>query len=149
MKKLLIIDDEEGILDEVREFFVEEVFINILFNAYHAVPGESGKISIAADLHDSRVKIKIEDNGTGMPAAQLKKLFKPFHLTKEGQGVGLGLYLTKEIIERCGGRISAKSKQSQGTSFEIELAAQQKSRVDGPGIMFNTSSKLPIINDEL
>ncbi len=124
MKKLLIIDDEEGILDEVREFFVEEVFINILFNAYHAVPGESGKISIAAGLHDSRVKIKIEDNGTGMSAAQLKKLFKPFHSTKEGQGVGLGLYLTKEIIERCGGRISAKSKESQGTSFEIELAAQ-------------------------
>ena len=77
------------------------------------------------------MRIEIEDNGIGMSPAQLRKAFTPFYSNKGERGFGLGLYITKEIIERRGGKITAKSQPLKGTRFEIELLAADLGRPGG------------------
>ena len=104
---------------------LEEIFINLLVNASDAIP-RNGWIKISATSSEPKVKIKIEDNGMGMSPLQLKRIFRPFYSTKGEKGVGLGLYITKQIVERRGGKISVRSKESKGTCFEIELLVAAK-----------------------
>lgn len=99
---------------------LEEVLVNLLINACQALP-ENGRIEISAGQKGKNVRLVIRDNGPGIPSGQLKKIFTPFHSTKGGKGAGLGLYITKEILERRGGKISVKSKAGEGACFEIEL----------------------------
>lgn len=106
---------------------LEEVLMNLIMNAFQAVNGK-GRILISAKTNGKKVKIRIEDNGIGIAPFQLKKLFRPFSSTKGDKGVGLGLYLTKEIVARNGGKISVQSISSKGTTFEIELIVETRRR---------------------
>ena len=99
---------------------LEEIFLNLITNAYEA-SRENGSIRISAVRFNSSVQIKIEDDGLGVSSQQLRRIFKPFYSTKGEKGTGLGLYITKQIIERRGGKISVKSKEGKGTCFNIEL----------------------------
>ena len=99
---------------------LEEIFLNLITNAYEA-SRENGNILISATGFNSIVQVKIEDDGLGMSSQQLRRIFKPFYSTKGEKGTGLGLYITKQIIERRGGKISAKSKEGKGTCFNIEF----------------------------
>ena len=67
------------------------------------------------------VRIIIQDSGTGISPDQVKHLFEPFHTTKGEKGTGLGLYITKQLVERNGGKITVTSKPGQGTSFALEF----------------------------
>ncbi len=71
-------------------------------------------------LTPNKITITITDTGSGISEAQLQKLFTPFATTKE-KGIGLGLVITKEIIEQHGGRIGVESEEDVGTTFTIEL----------------------------
>ncbi len=55
----------------------------------------------------------------------MKHFFEPFHTTKGEKGTGLGLYITKQLVERNGGKISVKSKEGEGTSFVLEFNPAQ------------------------
>jgi signal transduction histidine kinase len=67
------------------------------------------------------VEIRVEDDGPGIPAEHLPKIFEPFFSTKDG-GTGLGLALTQQIIVEHGGRIQVEASE-RGTTFAIELPA--------------------------
>jgi len=101
---------------------LNQVFLNLLINAAQAIEGE-GKINIlVAPLDDEHLMIKIKDNGQGIPDEALTTIFEPFYTTKPvGQGTGLGLSVSRDIIAAHGGQITVKSELGKGTTFTIVL----------------------------
>lgn len=100
----------------------EEVFFNLIANSCQAFKAskKTGEIRIEAERHNGSVKVNVSDNGPGIPQNQLKQIFEPFYSTKD-EGTGLGLYITKQLVERNGGNISVVSKIGEGTSFKLEF----------------------------
>lgn len=110
---------------------INQVFMNILSNAVHAVQG-NGQIWIATHLlkatqnQSGRVQISIQDSGTGMKPDVLDKIFEPFFTTKEvGRGTGLGLSISYGIIQNHGGDIQVRSQLGVGTEFIITIPVVQ------------------------
>jgi PAS domain S-box-containing protein len=99
--------------------------LNILVNAIEAVEEKSGKLILAVFEEKDLVSINITDNGKGIPADSLSKLFEPFFTSKRG-GSGLGLTATYNIITKHNGGIKVKSKENVGTSFIVTLPVIQK-----------------------
>jgi signal transduction histidine kinase len=100
---------------------IHKVLENLLMNAYDAL-GENGQITITTRVHDKWAEISVHDNGCGMSKEFMEKnLFRPFQTTKK-QGMGIGLYHCKTIVEAHGGRIEVESEEEgKGTSFRIML----------------------------
>jgi PAS domain S-box-containing protein len=99
-----------------------QVFVNLLINAIQAV-AEKGQITISYQLpkpEERSAVIVIQDNGAGIKASDLEKLFQPFYSTKE-TGFGLGLFISSMIVERHKGRIQAESKEGEGTVMRVFL----------------------------
>lgn len=105
--------------------------MNILVNAGQAIEGK-GTITIStACIDDNTVSVSISDTGKGIEPTVLKRVFEPFYTTKPvGQGTGLGLSLSKEIIERHHGRIEVTSIPDQGTTFTVTLPVNLNSQSD-------------------
>lgn len=108
---------------------LKQAFLNIIINAIQAMPN-GGELKIQTDEDDGRnVKISFSDTGMGISKENLNRLFTPFFTTKEqGEGTGLGMYITHSIIERYGGEITVESEQSKGTTVHIVLPIQVKKR---------------------
>lgn len=98
---------------------LEEVFLNLLRNAKEAIETE-GNITLSAARKKDTLTIKISDNGCGIPEDHIDSIFEPFKTYKQG-GTGLGLSLSKRIIEAHNGTISVASEVGKGTSFTIKL----------------------------
>lgn len=111
---------------EIPEIFsdgieLQQVFTNILINAVHAIDS-NGIIIIRTYLENNNVTAEVVDNGCGIDEKILNKIFDPFFTTKAvGQGTGLGLWITKSIVEKSKGTISVQSKVGDGTSFKISF----------------------------
>lgn len=95
--------------------------MNLLTNAVDAFEGTGGKIVISTSCDNDTVYLRVADNGKGIPADKLPRIFQPFFTTKGSKGTGLGLSMTKKYIEDMGGRIEVESKEGQGTTFTIIL----------------------------
>ncbi|HXK45100.1 MAG TPA: HAMP domain-containing sensor histidine kinase, partial [bacterium] len=94
--------------------------MNILDNAIRAMP-DGGKLNISCMIEDDMVRIEISDTGVGIPEENLEKIFEPFFTTDKKKGTGIGLALTKKIIESHNGNIQVNSKIGAGTTFVIKL----------------------------
>ncbi len=108
---------------------LQQILLNIINNAFAAVPN-CGNIAIRARATDSReVEIKISDNGSGIPAENLNRIFEPFFSTKTDRGgTGLGLSITYNLVQELGGSIQVESTPGKGTTFTICLPE----KTDGP-----------------
>ncbi len=105
---------------------LEEVFVNILTNAYEAVAPQSGTILVGARLSgENTVEIGIEDNGGGIEAADLGRLFEPF-VTRKPTGTGLGLPISHRIVQLHGGSIRIESTLGTGTRVTVRLPISRK-----------------------
>lgn len=104
-------------LDRVK---IRQALLNLLRNAQEAISRSDGKITVRAFPLQGRVCILIEDNGCGMNAEQSEHIFTPF-ITFKSDGSGLGLAVTREIIEAHNGHIEVSSTPGQGTVFRILL----------------------------
>jgi PAS domain S-box-containing protein len=106
---------------------LEQVVVNLLINAMKAVPVDSAQhhqIHISLAHAGDRVMLTIRDTGIGIPAALVGRIFDPFFTTREvGHGMGLGLPLSKSIIEQYGGRIDVTSAEGVGTTVRVQLRA--------------------------
>jgi len=101
---------------------LQQVFLNIVNNAFAAVADHEGHISVTTWEKDPEtIGVSIQDNGCGMSDETLKHIFEPFFTTKKGTGTGLGLSITYGIVKRLGGDIAVQSKPGQGTMFTIFL----------------------------
>jgi len=100
---------------------VNQVFMNLLVNAAHAIRGE-GTITIRTRTEGDRAVVEVEDTGVGIPEANLRRVFEPGFTTKgKRMGMGLGLLISRQIIERHGGSISVRSAEGRGTTFTVAL----------------------------
>lgn len=99
-----------------------QVFFNLTLNAIQAVKPEIGVINIYVDIDKERdsIRIVIEDNGIGIPSEDLNKIFTPFFTTKD-KGVGLGLAISRRIMNDNDGKLTFESKYGEGTKFVLEL----------------------------
>lgn len=101
---------------------LRQVFMNLLVNAYQAFDGP-GLVEVTSETTDNAmVAVTIRDTGGGMSRNILERIWEPFFTTKEvGQGVGLGLALTYNIIKSCGGKIRTESREGEGSQFTVLL----------------------------
>ncbi len=130
---------------------IQQAFLNLIKNAISAIQesttdNESGTIRISARKGDANqsdisdyifyngsisndrdyIEIIIQDTGKGIADENLKKIFDPFYTTREvGKGIGLGLFIVHEIVERHGGYVGVQSQQGKGSSFLIQLPMQE------------------------
>ena len=100
---------------------IEQVFINLLLNAVHAVEG-NGLVTVksAVDLEQEKVRVEISDNGCGVAENDIKKIFEPFYSTKN-KGTGLGLAVSYGIVKNHQGDIRVFSMPGKITRFTVEL----------------------------
>jgi len=105
---------------------MHQAVVNLLNNALDAVESERGFVILGSkyDHEAQRAHIRVTDNGVGMNQRQLQQLFEPFQSTKGQRGTGLGLVVTKKVVEEHGGHIDVESKSRQGTTFTLTLPAR-------------------------
>src|SRR5512146_47152 len=115
---------------------MSQVFINIIINALDAM-ADGGTLSVSSSRglddrgHDA-VMVSFADSGTGIPPADLQKIFDPFYTTKEaGKGTGLGLSLSYDIVKRFKGDIKVESEPGRGTVFTIILPVEAQVTANG------------------
>ena len=104
---------------------LQQVFLNILVNAAHAIPEgnmEHNKIHIVTSLEKDTIHIKVEDTGAGIDPTILPQIFDPFFTTKSSKmGSGLGLAISYEIVRKFGGVINVESEPGKGSIFNVCL----------------------------
>ena len=104
---------------------LQQVFMNLVSNATEAMEGAGGGVLTIESKHllsEDSLQINFQDTGPGIPEEDISKLFEPFFTTKKkGKGVGLGLSVAYGIVQEHGGSIYVKSKEGQGTTFQVKL----------------------------
>ncbi len=103
----------------------QQVFYNLLRNAYQALSGESGRIAIRSRFNDYEFVITMEDNGSGISPEHMGAIFEPYRTTKSS-GSGLGLLIVRRIIREHGGEIAIESEEDRGTRVIIHLPRAER-----------------------
>jgi signal transduction histidine kinase len=113
----------QGMIGEIRQ-----VISNLVANALDAMPNSGGTLHIRVrrtrhSQNGSALRVTIADTGMGIPVEQQKRIFEPFFTTKQETGTGLGLWLTKNIVEKHGGtiRVSSSTMGRTGAVFVLDL----------------------------
>jgi PAS domain S-box-containing protein len=101
---------------------IQQVFTNLITNAFQAMDGKGGILTLSTrSLRDS-VEVKVSDNGMGIPQKYVSQIFDPFFTTKKtGEGTGLGLNIVYRIVTKYGGAIDVESKEGLGTTFILRF----------------------------
>lgn len=104
---------------------LKQIVINIAMNALQAMEADGGRLLVETSALDSSgVCIVIADTGPGIAAGSLTHIFEPYFTTKRpGEGTGLGLFVTRTLVENAGGRIEVSSAVGEGTRFTVTLPA--------------------------
>jgi len=104
---------------------IKQLILNLTRNSTESM-SNSGRLLILTKKFDDEVELQISDTGCGIPKPILKKIFEPFYTTKEG-GTGLGLAVSKSIVEKHNGKIIIISTENVGTTFIIKFKIKRKS----------------------
>jgi two-component system NtrC family sensor kinase len=102
---------------------IQQVFLVLLVNASEAMP-KGGSIEVTTDVEGDHSRVRVRDNGSGIPEDVVAQIFEPFFTTKsDPQKTGLGLAVARSIVEQHAGEISVQSKPGEGTEFTVLLPA--------------------------
>jgi len=132
---------------------LEQVMVNVLINAIQALPdGGAHLISVVVHQDQDRVTVSVRDTGRGMSAAIRDRIFEPFFTTRPiGEGMGLGLSVSKTIIEGFGGDLAVSSSPDAGTTVSITLrvhaGGRTESQAESNGV--RVRRKVLLIDDEV
>jgi two-component system NtrC family sensor kinase len=133
LKHTVRLEKDYGELPPVacRAVEIQQVFMNLLVNAYQAIRargappdgrGEWGVIRLRTRARGDGILVTVSDTGVGIPPEHRDRIFDPFFTTKEvGEGMGLGLSTSWDIVRRHGGRLTLESEVGRGTTFEVFL----------------------------
>jgi PAS domain S-box-containing protein len=103
---------------------LQQVLMNLMLNSIEAMSETGGELSVASrTTEDGQLLISVNDTGCGLPADQPERIFKPFFTTK-AQGTGMGLSISRRIVESHGGRLWATAKADRGTIFQFTLPSK-------------------------
>jgi two-component system NtrC family sensor kinase len=103
---------------------LQSVWLNLLLNAIDSLDKSPGQIRIASRKLGDEIHVKVTDNGKGIPAERLTRIFEPFYTTKApGRGTGLGLSVSHRIIKQHGGYIRVESQVGIGSTFTVIVPA--------------------------
>lgn len=118
----------EEVLVEINPGEIQQVLINLLVNARQSLAGtEQARVQISIRPVPDGVVVEVSDNGPGVPQESLDRIFEPFFTTREmGQGVGLGLSISREIVTAHGGELRHQPSPQGGACFVVELPVCQE-----------------------
>jgi signal transduction histidine kinase len=121
---------EPVIADEQK---IRQIILNLVLNAIQAVDGP-GWLKISTSGDDEEVTVEVADSGTGIEPHELKQIFEPFYSSRpDGRGTGLGLFISKIIIDQLGGSIDVTSTPGQGTRFIVRLPTTPRAALEAIG----------------
>ena len=103
---------------------LQQVFLNLMLNGIDAMKEMSGgsELTIKSETKDGEMMISVRDTGVGLPAEQADQIFRAFFTTKD-KGTGMGLPISRSIIESHGGRLWATGASGRGATFQFTLPA--------------------------
>jgi len=127
---------------------LEQLILALVINAIEAMPHE-GTLHLKTSSDGANVVVVVEDDGTGIAPDFLPHLFEPFQTTKEDKGVGLGLAISRTIVERHHGTINVVSEVGRGTTFTMRFPAEEgaERRARGADDVLATAPASPKAND--
>jgi signal transduction histidine kinase len=99
---------------------LQQVFMNLMLNAIEAMKDSSGELTVASQLQGGQLLFSVSDTGPGLPAENLDRIFSAFYTTK-AQGSGMGLAISRTIVESHGGRLWAAPNEGRGSTFHFTL----------------------------
>ena len=112
---------------------LNQVVMNLLVNAAHAITAERGTITISTGVDGPNVWVEVADTGAGIAQENLKRIFDPFFTTKPvGKGTGLGLSLSYGIVQKHSGRMEVHSELGVGTRFRVTLPIKHEEAATQP-----------------
>jgi signal transduction histidine kinase len=104
---------------------LNQVFLNLLKNAIEALEGTGGTVQVRLRREEDHVAVDVEDDGPGIDPALRERLFEPFVTSKAaGRGTGLGLPISRRIVQGCGGTLDVRSELGRGTCFTVRLRGE-------------------------
>jgi len=99
-----------------------QILLNLILNAFDAMESAPGAVKVRTRRDGEQVVVEVSDCGCGIPPERIESLFKPFATTKSpGKGTGLGLWISRQLVDELGGTIRVESEVGKGTLFMVEL----------------------------
>jgi PAS domain S-box-containing protein len=102
---------------------LQQVFMNLVLNAIEAMQDEGGELTVKSQLQDAQLLFSVSDTGPGLPTGNIDQIFSAFFTTKP-QGSGMGLAISRSIVESHGGRLWATANNGRGATFHFVLPAE-------------------------
>jgi signal transduction histidine kinase len=102
---------------------LQQVFMNLMLNAIEAIQDEGGELTVKSQLQDSQLLLSVSDTGVGLPTEKMEQIFSAFFTTKS-QGSGMGLAISRSIVESHGGRLWATANDGRGATFHFTLPTE-------------------------
>ena len=99
---------------------LQQVFMNLMLNAIEAMQVDGGELTVKSELVDSQLLLSVSDTGVGLPIEKVDQIFSAFFTTKP-QGSGMGLAISRSIVESHGGRLWVTANEDRGTCFYFSL----------------------------
>jgi PAS domain S-box-containing protein len=120
MRTELAADLPEIMADRVQ---LQQVFMNLMLNAIEAMKDSGGELMVKSQLHDGQLQFSVSDTGVGLPMEKMDQIFSAFFTTKP-QGSGMGLAISRSIVESHGGRLWATADDGRGATFQFTLPTE-------------------------
>jgi PAS domain S-box-containing protein len=102
---------------------LQQVFMNLMLNAIEAMKNSGGELTVKSELQDGQLQFSVSDTGVGLPLEKMDQIFSAFFTTKP-QGSGMGLAISRSIVESHGGRLWATANDGRGATFHFTLPIQ-------------------------
>jgi PAS domain S-box-containing protein len=102
---------------------LQQVFMNLMLNAIEAMRDSGGELAVKSELQDGQLQFSVSDTGVGLPTEKMDQIFSAFFTTKP-QGSGMGLAISRSIVESHGGRLWAAANDGRGATFYFTLPTQ-------------------------